>query len=129
MPPRLWVRSDDRTNETGAYYLIVLLTFSVTLPVVFAMVVVMSLGYEVRTLEFRSLTFVNPVFALPEFSQLRDLISSQSGRQPFDCRVGPWTAVSRPPEPMAAMEIIVVPADEKDVIGDPHRHVHLRLRH
>src|SRR4030095_6298895 len=129
MPPRLWVRSDNWTNDTGANYLIVLLTFSVTSPVVFALVVVMSLGYEVRTPEFLSLNFVNFVFALPEFSQLRDLVSSQSRRQRFDCHVGPRPAVARSPEPMAAIEIIVAPADEKDVIGNTHRDVHLRLRH
>ena len=66
MPPRQWVRSDSRISDAGAYYLVVLLTFSVTVAV--ALVVVTSLSYEVRTLEFRSLNFVNPVFALPEFS-------------------------------------------------------------
>src|SRR5262245_1840164 len=92
-------------------------------------VVISPFGYEVRTFEFRSLRFVTSVFPLTEFPKLRDLISSQSRRQRFDCHIGPWAAVSRSPEPMATVEIIVVPADEKDVIGNTNRHVHLWLRH
>src|SRR5215510_7115410 len=103
---------------------------SMAVSMVFSLVVVISpFGYEVRTFESRSLSFVTSVFPLTEFPQLRDLIASQPRRQRFDCHIGPWAAVSRSPEPMAAVEIIVVSAEEKDVIGNTYRHVHLRLRH
>src|SRR5262249_8019629 len=71
---------------------------------------------------------IGPIFALSEFTQLFHLVPSEPRRQSFNRHVSPRSAVSRSPEPMVTMEIVVVAADEKDVIGNTHGHVHIRLR-
>src|SRR5207247_8774697 len=82
----------------------------------------------VPTSDLRSLSFVDPIFARAEFTRLFRLVPAEAWRQPFNLHVGPRSAVSRSPEPMVAMEIVVAAAGEKDVIGNAYGYVHLGLR-
>jgi hypothetical protein len=84
-------------NDTNAYYLVVLFTFSaVVLPmVVLSVFVVISLfGYKVSTAEPWSLNLVNSVFPLAEFTQLFQFVLSEPGGS-----VSTATKVHGPPYP------------------------------
>src|SRR5262245_44141150 len=116
-----------RSEGFGAKRILVLVVTSAAASSV-SVVSVFVFGHEVPTSKVRSLNLVDPIFALSEFTQLFHLVPSEAWRQPFNRHVGPRSAVSRSPEPMVAMEIVVAAADEKDVIGNTYGYIHLGLR-
>src|SRR3989304_8680257 len=95
--------------------------------VLFARVAGSGLRVKVFAAEIGSLNFVHPVLALAEFTQPFHLELPESRRQGFIHHVGPRSAVSRRPEPVATMQIVVAAADEKDVIGNPDSHINSRI--
>src|SRR5262245_40103023 len=84
--------------------------------------------YEMGTAEIRPLGLVNAIFPLTKFMKLMHLVLAEAWRQPLDRNVSPRSTVSRSPEPISFMQIVVATLDEIDVIWDTHRHIHLRLR-
>jgi hypothetical protein len=93
----------------------------------FIMIVIFS--DEIFAVEPRSSNFVDVVFTITKFVKLLDLVPSQAGRQLFDGDVSPGPPVSRPPKPMAFVQIIVVTADEIDVVRNADGDIHLRFWH
>ena len=88
--------------------------------------VISSFGDEIRTAS-SWVDLVDLIFPLAKFAQFDDLIFPKARRKRIDSDVGPWAAISRSPEPMIAVKIIVTAADEKDVVRNTHRHVRLRF--
>src|SRR5262249_39693289 len=107
-------------------------TVAATVISVVISVVIMMLSLfrdEVGTSESRPLNLIHGVFPLTELMQLFHLVPSKAGRQCLKCSICPRSAVSRSPEPVFAVQVIVAAADKIDVIRNAHRDIHLRLGH
>src|SRR5688572_26061401 len=83
---------------------------------------------EFLSLEFGTLSLVYAMFALPEITQLDDLVLLQSGRQRGTHHVNPRPTVSGCKEPVVFVEVVVAPADEVDVVGDADCNKHAGFR-
>src|SRR5439155_14850202 len=81
----------------------------------------------VFTTEILSLNSVDLVLPLAVFTQPDNFVLLEPGRQASVLDIGPRSAVTRSPEPVVAMKIVVVSADEKHVIGNPNRHINARI--
>jgi hypothetical protein len=100
---------------------------AVAVAMVFIMIVIFS--NEIFTVESRSSTFVSVVFTISKFVKLLDLVPSQTRRQLLDGDVSPRPSIPRTPEPMPFVQIIVVTADEIDIVRNADGNIHLRLWH
>ena len=89
-----------------------------------AISVVISGGcVKVFTTEIPPLISVDPVLPLAVFTQLDNLVPLEPRRQASIFHISPRSAVTRSPEPVVAMKIVVMPAEEEHVIGNPNRYI------
>src|SRR5262245_43756436 len=102
----------------------------IVIAIVIAIMSVMTslFGDEVSTSVPRSLNSIDSVFPLAECMQLFHFVPLKAGRQSLICNIRPRSGVSRSPEPMPAVQVIVAAADKIDVIGNAHCHIRLGLR-
>ena len=123
------IKQPSPASRTVSTELVVLVApaSAVAVAMVFIMIVIFS--NEIFTVESRSSTFVSLVFTISKFVKLLDLVPSQTRRQLFDGDVRPRSSISRSPEPMALVQIIVVTADEIDIVRNADGNIHLRLWH
>src|SRR5262245_48111478 len=73
------------------------------------------IGIKVSALEGGSLSPVDAVFPLTVFPQLDDLVLHQPRGQMAVLHIDPGAVVSRGPEPVIAVIVVVASADEIDV--------------
>src|SRR6266571_3171250 len=103
----------------------VAVTIATAITIAVAAIVVVSVAIsggcvKVFTTEIPPLISVDPVLPLAVFTQLDNLVPLEPRRQASIFDISPRSAVTRSPEPVIAMKIVVMPAEEEHVIGNPN---------
>src|SRR6266516_3878072 len=102
---------------------VVVVSVVVVSVVVVSVVPMPLLCVKVFTFETRPLNSVDGIFALAVFTQPVNFVPLEDGRKGLIPDSGQRSAVSRSPEPVAALKIVVAAAAEEDVIGNANRNI------